>query len=110
MEMPELEREWKRTEGYLCDARSHLSQIAEAEFSDALVEFQRFLEHNELGLAFDTLVSVAIESQWESMRVLELLALAAASMGLLDKQRMLDEQITKRRGWKYATVLPFART
>jgi hypothetical protein len=110
MATPELEKAWKRTEDHLCDARSHLSQIAEAEFSDALVEFQKFLEHNELGLAFDTLVSVAIESQWESMRVFELLALAAASMGLRDRQRMLDEQITKCRGWKYETPLPPERT
>ncbi len=106
MATPELLRSWKRTEGYLRDARAHLSQIAEAEFVDAILQFEEFLEHNELGLAFETLESVAAESQWESMRVLELLAFAAASMGLLERQRTLDDRITKLRGWKYETSLP----
>jgi len=106
MATPELMRSWKRTEGYLRDARAHLSQIAEAEFADAIQEFEDFLEHNELGLAFDTLESIARESSWESMRVLELLALAAASMGQAERQRALDQEITKLRGWKYETSLP----
>ncbi len=106
MATPELERSWRRTEGYLRDARAHLSQIAEAEFFDPIAEFEEFLEQNELGLAFETLELIAVDSQWESMRVFELLALAAASMGLLDKQCTLDERITKLRGWKYETSLP----
>src|SRR5437773_10847215 len=106
MATPELERSWRRTEGYLRDARAHLSQIAEAEFADSISQFEEFLEHNELGLAFETLESLAVESQWESMRVFELLALAAASIGLHNEQRALDERITKLRGWKYETSLP----
>jgi hypothetical protein len=90
----------------LRDARAHLSQIAEAEFHGDLVQFEEFLDHNELGLAFDTLESLARESQWEGQRVLELLALAAANMGLVEKQHALDECITKLRGWKYETKLP----
>ena len=42
-----------------------------------LEKLAEFLEHNELGLAFDTLESIANESQWESQRVFELLALAS---------------------------------
>ena len=102
----ELERSWKRTEGYLRDARAHLSQIAETEFADPIVQFEDFLDHNELGLAFDTLESIAVESQWESMRIFELLALAAASMGRFHEQRILDQRITKQRGWTYETSLP----
>ena len=106
MASPDLVRSWKRTEAFLRDARAHLSQIAEAEFADAIDEYEGFLEHNELGLAFNTLESVSHESQWESIRVLELLALAAASMGLLDRQQILDERISKLQGWKYETSLP----
>jgi hypothetical protein len=106
MATPELLRSWKRTEGFLRDARAHLSQITEAEFSGSIAQFEEFLEHNELGLAFSTLESIASESQWESPRVFELLALAAASMGLQERQQALDEQLTKLRGWKYETVLP----
>jgi len=47
-----------------------------------------------------TLELLAVESQWESSRVFELLALAAASMGTRERQRALDERITKLRRWK----------
>jgi hypothetical protein len=40
------------------------------------------------------------------MRALELPALAAASVGLRERQRNLDEQITKLRGWKHETQIP----
>jgi len=106
MASPDLLRSWARTEGYLREARSKLSQIAEAEFCDSITQFEEFVDHNELGLAFDTLESIATESQWESMRVLELLALAAASMKLYDRQSLIDQRITQLRGWKYETSLP----
>ena len=106
MATPELLRSWKRTEGFLLDARAHLSQIAEAEYTDGIAQFIEFLEHNELGLAFDTMESIANESQWESQRLFELLALAAASMGLRDRQRVLDKQLSNLKGWKYETSLP----
>ena len=110
MASPELLRSWKRTEALLLDARAHLSQIAEAEYADAVHQFEEFIQHNELGLAFDTLESVAIESQWESQRVFELLALAAASMGLAERQKSLDELLTKLKGWHYETSLPTEAT
>jgi hypothetical protein len=106
MATPELMRSWARSEAFLRDARAHLSQIAEAEFADGIAQFEEFIEHNELGLAFDALESIADESQWESQRVLELLGLAAASMGLLERQRVIDEKLSNLKGWKYETVLP----
>ena len=98
MATPELWRSWARTEALLRDARAHLSQIAEAEFADGATDFEEFIEHNELGLAFDALESIASESHWESQRVFELLALAAASMGLHDRQRVLDAKLSKLKG------------
>jgi hypothetical protein len=106
MATPELLRAWKRTEAYLLDARAHLSQIAEAEYSDDILQFQEYIDHNELGLAFEALDVIAEESQWESQRVLELLALAAASMGLQEAQQRLDSTISRLRGGPYQTVLP----
>ena len=67
---------------------------------------RRTHEHNEQGLAFDTLQTVVSESSWESQRVFELLALAAASMGLIERQQALDEHLSKSKGWEYETVLP----
>ena len=106
MATPELKRSWVRTEAFLRDALAHLSHITQAEFANGIAEVEEFLEHNELGLAFDTLESIANESQWESQRVLELLALAAASMGLRDRQHILDEKLSKLKGWQYETSLP----
>jgi hypothetical protein len=103
---PKHQRSGRRTEGYLRDARSNLSQIAEAEFSGDIQTFEELLEHNELGLAFDTLEAIARQSAWESLRIFELLALAAASMDMAERQRSLDLEVTKLRGWEYKTVLP----
>lgn len=102
----ELRTSWKRTEGYLLDARSHLSEPAEGVFADEIYEFEGFLEHNELELALDTLEVIFEKSPWESWRVLELMALAAASMGLLERRYRYDDQLSRARGWKYETVLP----
>jgi hypothetical protein len=106
MTSPELVQSWARTEGFLREARANVSQIGEAEFSDQLRQFDEFISHNELGLAFDTLEAVAQEGAWESLRLFELLALAAASMGLVGRQRELDGVIGKLRGCPYSTQLP----
>ena len=106
MTTQQLKEAWKRTEGFLLDTRAHLSEIAEAECADEIAEFQEFIDYNELELALKALESAYAKSQFESYRVLELLALAAASMGLADRQREFDEALTKARGWTYATVLP----
>lgn len=106
MPSPELLRSWKRTTGYLRDARAQLPPIAEAEFDDDLVQFEEFVDHNELGLAFDVLEAVAEESVRESPRMFELLALAASSMGRHEKQRELDAKLTELRSRPYQTELP----
>jgi len=105
MASEELLQSWKRTEGFLLDARSHLSEVAEADCADEIEEFNHFLEHNELELALNSLEVAFEKSSFENWRVLELLALAAASMGLLERQKKYDEQLSKARGWEYHTEL-----
>jgi hypothetical protein len=83
-----------------------LSEAAEGVHADEIADFEGFLEHNELGLAFEVLDGITKENVHESPRVRELLALAAASMGLDNQQRAIDAELTKRRGWKYETRLP----
>jgi hypothetical protein len=50
-----LQATWNRTRGHLEEARAHLVGHPEIDLSATL----EFLEHNELGLAFDYLVDVA---------------------------------------------------
>jgi hypothetical protein len=106
MASDELMKSWKRTEGFLLDARSHLSEAAEGICRDEIHEFEEYLQHNELELALDMLEEAFEKSGIESWRVLELMALAAASMGLFERQRRYDDKLSKARGWKYETVLP----
>jgi hypothetical protein len=106
MASEELMKSWKRTEGFLLDARSHLSEGAEGICADEIHEFELYLQHNELELALDMLEEAFSKTGSESWRVLELMALAAASMGLVARQRRYDKQLTQARGWKYETILP----
>lgn len=102
----ELPAAWRRTEAYLRDARAQLSQAVEGIHADEIAEAEAFLEHNELGLAFEVLNNITKDNAHESPRVRELLALAAASMGLDDQQRAIDAELTRLRGWNYKTQLP----
>lgn len=106
MTSEELLRSWKRTKGFLRDARSHFSEAAEGIFTDDLQVFEEYLEHNELELALDMLDEAFDKSKTESWRIMELMALAAASMGLIDRQRRYDRRISDSRGWGYETILP----
>jgi hypothetical protein len=106
MASDELLKSWKRTKGFLLDARSHLSEAGEGVCADEIHEFEVYLQHNELELALDMLDEAFVKSGFETWRVLELMALAAASMGLFDRQRRYDAQLSQARGWKYETVLP----
>jgi hypothetical protein len=105
MTSDELRISWERTKGFLLDARSHFSEVGEAECADEFHEFHKYLEHNELELALDALDTAFKRSEFEPWRALELMALAAASMGLVERQQRYDEQLSKARGWKYQTVL-----
>jgi hypothetical protein len=102
----ELLRSWKRTKGFLRDARSHFSGTAEGICADDLRTFEEYLEHNELELALDLLDDAFDKSEMGSWHVLELMALAAASMGLIDRQQRYDRRISDARGWEYETILP----
>jgi hypothetical protein len=106
MASEDLIRSWNRTEGYLRDARSHFSEAAEGICEDELHEFKQALEHNELEIALEMLDEAFEKSSLETWRVLELMALAAASMRLFARQRRYDERLTQARGWKYETILP----
>jgi hypothetical protein len=105
MASDELMESWKRTEGFLLDARSHFSEAAEGICADELQEFNTYLEHNELELALDMLDAALEKSGCESWRVLELMAMSAASMGLSNRQQRYDDQLSKARGWKHQTIL-----
>lgn len=105
MPSKELIESWKRTTAFLRDARHHLSEAAEGICSDEIAEFEDFLAHNELELALDSLEAVFERSGMESLRVIELMALATASMGLLERVKRFDEFLTKARGIPYTTKL-----
>src|SRR5262252_945941 len=96
----------RRTEGFLRDARSNLSELAEALCDNEIRAFERNLLHNEFERALDMLDAAYDESGLEGSRVLELMALAAASMGLYERQHRYDDRLSKARGWKYETVIP----
>jgi len=105
MPSKELLESWKRTIAFLRDARSHLSEAAEGICCDEIAEFEDFLAHNELELALDSLEAAAEKSGMESLRVTELMALAAASMGLSERVTRFDEYLSKARGVSYVTKL-----
>lgn len=58
----------------------------------------RLVEKRSLEVAFE-------KSSFENWQALELMALAAASMGLLERQKKYDELLSKARGWEYLTKL-----
>lgn len=124
MRTVELLRSWKRAEGFLLDARSNLSELAEAQCADEIREFEKRLGtlniiviivhefENALkargggpgllavpfGRPFDMLEAAYDKSGVEELRVLELMALAAASLGLYERQQRYDDRISKSGG------------
>lgn len=105
MSADQLHQSWERTCGFLRDARAHISEAGEAICADEIAQFQEFLSHNELELALDELDAAFEKSEFESWRMLELMALAAASMGLIERQRQYDARLSEARGWQYETYL-----
>jgi hypothetical protein len=105
MPSKELIDSWKRTTAYLMDARSHLPQSPEGVCADAIHEFEEFLGYNELELALDSLAAAWEESDVEDLRGVELMAFAAASMGLWNRVQSFDEYLSKTRGVPYNTKL-----
>ena len=102
-----LRKSRRRTTAFLLDARAHLSEAAEGICAREIFEFEAFIGQNELELALDMLEEAFEKSG--TWRALELMAQAALSMGLVERQRRYDEQLSKGRGWTYRTVLPTDR-
>ena len=96
---------WRRTSEYLCEARTNLSEAAEGVCEDEIVQFEEFLGHNELELALDAIEAAFKKGDDGNWRVLELMAKAALSMQLVERQRQYDEWLTLARGWTYKTSL-----
>ena len=100
MASDELINSWKKTTEHLLDARSHLSEAAEGICLDEIKEFQEYLDHNELELALDALEDIFYKcEQFESLKVMELLVLAAANMGLQEHVEKYNAYLSKKRGW-----------
>ena len=98
--MPSLPELWEQISGHLTRARRQLdgkngtaihTGQARAELSGSLEEFDEFLEHNELELAWDALAAVA-HRHHAAPSVWHELSEAAALMGLQDRRdRALHE-------------------
>ena len=60
--------------------------------------------HNVLELALDA-IGACSKGDSANWRVPEYMAMAALSMGLVDRRRMHDQRLTEARGWDYRTLL-----
>ena len=99
MATEELKETWNRTEALLREARSQFSEAGEALCSQEMQEFGEYLSHNEFELALDMLDAAFDKSGHESWQVMELMARAAASMGLKDRQQKYVLQLSETRGY-----------
>lgn len=106
MASEELKRSWKRTEGFLLEARSHFSDAPEGACRNELAEFENYLRHNELELALDMLEAAFEKSSFKSWCALEYMAMAAAIMKFIKRQQRYDEELTKAQGRTFTTVMP----
>lgn len=105
MSSDELKRSWEKTSAYLWDARNHLDQATEGICSSEIKQLEEYLNHNELELALDELEAIYRVTKLESLRVLELMAAAAASMGLSERSNKYDRELSEVRGWTYRTQI-----
>ena len=80
MASPELIQSWARTEGFLREARAALPAEIAATFSAELMQFEEFLEHNELGLACDFLQGIIEDANYTSLALTRNLHKAAENM------------------------------
>ena len=92
---------WEATTGFLDDARRALTDPDDIKLS----LYGGFVEHNELGLAFDSLVDVA-ETQGAPRDVWEALLAAADSMRLVESDavhgvalRRVRQHLTLKHEW-----------
>ncbi len=75
----------------------HFSAESGTRHAKWFAEVDHFLDHNELGLAYDYLVSLARESEWDCLALLETLLLAAHNMGEQDSALSLQARIDELR-------------
>ncbi|WP_269533275.1 hypothetical protein [Chitinimonas sp. BJYL2] len=64
MNDPQLWKQWKVTESLLVSAKRRLLEAAphlNQEDATALAQYENFIQHNEFGLALDTLAEVGSE-------------------------------------------------
>lgn len=95
---PELIRSWARTEALLCEARTALPADVAAVFGSQLEQFTEFLAHNELGLAFDTMLYIVEEAQCAAPPLIQSLLMAADNMGLEQQRQSLAKQLASFSG------------
>lgn len=100
-----LRSSWSKTSEYLREARANISEAAEGVCAGEIAEFEQFMEHNELELALNAIEAAFSKGDAANWRVLEYMAMAALSVGLVDRQQMYDHQLTEARGWNYRTRL-----
>ena len=93
MASAELLQSWARTTDLLTKARLLLTPEVVQQHGADLAEVAEFLDHNELGLGFDYLLSIARESQWDSEPLLRTLLLAAENMRRSDDAREIGLRI-----------------
>ncbi|MGR4870317.1 hypothetical protein ACIPRI_15840 [Variovorax sp. LARHSF232] len=93
MATPELIQSWARTEAFLREARTALPADVAAEFSSQLEQFVEFLAHNELSLAFDTLLGIVEDAHCAVPPLIQPLLLAASNMGLEQQRQSLAKQL-----------------
>lgn len=98
MATPEMIQSWTITRSHLEKAKALLDLSVNSEHSGSLSQFDEFLIHNELGLAFEWLESIAVESQWNSIKLLEVLKLAADNMSLFERANVLNRRINELSG------------
>jgi hypothetical protein len=101
----DLLQSWDRTESFLREALACLSDEEQARASSPIADFQEYLAHNELEIALEALLEAFEQSGSTNRKCLEWLALAAASMGLDELRRELDQRLTEGHGCRYETLL-----
>ncbi|WP_157359987.1 hypothetical protein [Caldimonas brevitalea] len=75
------------------EARTELPTDVAAEFSSQLEQFAEFLAHNELGLAFDTMLGIVEDAGCAAAPLIQALVLAAGNMGREQLRQSLAEQL-----------------
>jgi hypothetical protein len=95
MDRKDLEKSWRKTTRHLKAAREQLpKEVAGAEEGWSIQQYEEWLAHNELELAFDELEGLGDEHNCGRGFWLEMHA-AAENMGLLDKATRCQERADK---------------